>query len=267
MATLYRAGNQGIMATIATEEQNKQQQEEQLQVKAEEAKKLLKDLVEAGVHLGHETKKWNPKMRNYIHSSKDGIHIINLSKTVNSMMLAADFLKKQARLGRNILFVGTSKQSSSTVKRESERAGVFYINQRWLGGLITNFDTIRARLNKLRELENATETGGFSNYGKKEVARINRQIVKLNRSLGGLKKMRGRPEVVVVLDMNKDAIAVTESKKVGCTVIAIADTDCDPGTLDFIIPANNDSLKSVEVIAKYFADAIIAGQANNNKRR
>lgn len=254
------------MATITTEEQAKQQ-EEQSQAKAEEAKKLLKELVEAGVHLGHETKKWNPKMVNYIHSAKDGRHIINLSKTVNNMMLAADFLKKQARMGKNIMFVGTSKQASSTVKKESERADVFYINQRWLGGLITNFDTIRARLNKLRELESTTETGGFANYGKKEVAKINRQIVKLNKSLGGLKKMRGRPEVVVAFDINKDAIAITESKKVGCTVIAVADTDCDPAGLDYIIPANNDSLKSIEIIAKYFADAVIAGQAGNTKRR
>ncbi len=255
------------MATITTEEQTKQQ-EEQAQVKAEEAKKLLKELVDAGVYLGHETKKWNPKMVSYIHSTRDGRHIINLSKTVNNMMLAADFLKKQSRMGKNIMFVGTSKQASSTVKKESERADVFYINQRWLGGLITNFDTIRARLNKLRELESTTETGGFANYGKKEVAKINRQIVKLNRSLGGLKKMRGRPEVVVAFDINKDAIAVIESKKVGCTVIAIADTDCDPTGLDFIIPANNDSLKSIEIIAKYFADAIIAGQqAGGAKRR
>lgn len=253
---------------MTTETENKVEinQEEQSQARAEEAKQLLKELVEAGVHLGHPTKEWNPKMHSYIFSSKDGIHLLNLGKTVNNLMLAADFLKKQARLNRNILFVGTSKHSSSVIKQSAERANVFYINQRWLGGLITNFDTIRARLNKLRELENSKETGAFKNYGKKEIARINRQINKLNKSLGGLKKMRGKPEVVVVFDQIKDAIAVTESKKVGLALIALTDSNCDPTGIDFVIPANDDSMRSIELLAKYLTDAIIAGQANAKRR-
>lgn len=254
------------MATV-TEEDKAKLQEEQTQARAEEAKKLLKELVGAGVHLGHETKMWNPKMKDYIFATKDGVHILNLSKTVNNMLIAGDFLKKQARLGRNILFVGTSKQCSTTVKAEAERANVFFINQRWLGGLITNFDTIRARLNKLRELETARDTGGFDKFGKKEISMLNREINKLNKSLGGLKKMRGRPEAVVIFDQNKDAIAVTESRKVGINLIALTDSDCDPTGIDFVIPANDDSLRSVEIIAKYFADAVIAGQANSNKQQ
>lgn len=240
--------------------------DEQSKAKAEEAKKLLKVLVEAGVHLGHPTQKWNPKMAEYIYESRDGVHIINLGHTVNNLMHTADYLKKQAKLGRNILYVGTSKQCSTIVKSEAERAEIFYINQRWLGGLITNFDTIRARLNKLRELESAKETGGFEKLGKKEVAKLNRQILKLNRSLGGLKKMRGRPDVVVVFDQNKDDIAITEARKAGLVVVALADTDCNPENIDYLIPANNDSMKSVEVLIKYLTEAILAGQAANKRR-
>lgn len=257
------------MSTITDKKDadKQQEQEEILQAKVAEGKVILRQLVDAGVHLGHPTKDWNPKMKDYIYDSMSGIHIINLAKTVSNMMSTAEFLKKQARLNRNIMFVGTSKQTSSIVKQEAERANVFFINQRWLGGLITNFDTIRARLNKLRELENAKETGGFSNLGKKEIARLNRQITKLNKSLGGLKKMRGKPEILVIFDQNKDAIAVTEGKKVNATIVTISDTDCDPTKSDFVIPANNDSMRSIAIIAKYFTDAIIEGQASATKRR
>jgi small subunit ribosomal protein S2 len=255
--------------TTATDSKNaeKQNQEDILLAKVAEGKVILRQLVDAGVHFGHPTKDWNPKMKEYIYDSIDGIHVINLAKTVESMMNTAEFLKKQGRLNRNILYVGTSKQTSSIVKQEAERANIFFINQRWLGGLITNFDTIRSRLNKLRELEGAKETGAFSNLGKKEIARLNRQINKLNKSLGGLKKMRGRPEVLVIFDQNKDAIAVTEGKKVNATIITISDTDCDPTKSDFVIPANNDSMRSIAVIAKYFTDAIIEGQNASNKKR
>lgn len=255
------------MSTVAEKVEKKEDSltDEQIKAKQEEAKKLLKALVESGVHLGHPTKEWNPKMAPYIYQAKDGVHVINLSKTVNNLMSAADFLKKQAKLGRNILFVGTSKQTSSIVKEQAERAEVFFINQRWLGGLITNFDTIRARLNKLRELELQKETGGFDNLGKKEIASLNRQITKLNNSLGGLKKMRGRPEIIVAFDQKKDAIAITEAQKVKAKIVALTDTNCDPSNIDYVIPANDDSLKSIEVLAKYLAEAIIAG--NLAKRR
>ena len=239
--------------------------DEQIQAKRDEALKLLKALVEAGVHFGHPTKEWNPKMAPYIYEARDGMHIINLSKTVNNLMAAADYLKKQAKLGRNILFVGTSKQTSSIIKEQAERAEVYFINQRWLGGLITNFDTIRMRLNKLRELELQKETGGFDKLGKKEIASLNRQITRLNNSLGGLKKMRGKPEIIVAFDQKKDSIAITEARKVKAKIVALTDTDCDPADIDYVIPANDDSLKSIEILAKYLADAIIEGKASKRK--
>lgn len=255
------------MATTVTDINTDKEQTVDRAAKLDEAKALLKDLVTAGVHLGHDTKEWNPKMTEYIFETRNNTHIINLSRTVNNMMIAGDFLTRQSKLGKNIMFVGTSKQTSAICKAEAERADIFFINQRWLGGLITNFDTIRSRLNKLRELETQKETGGFDNYGKKEVASINRTINKLNKSLGGLKKMRGKPDVIVVFDQIKDAIAVSEAKKVKAVLIALTDTNCDPTGIDHVIPANDDSMRSINVIAKYFADAIIAGAATAGSKR
>jgi len=254
-----------MMATATADKKDQAQQEQQLKEKAEKAKVLLKDLFNAGVHLGHNTSEWNPKMREYIHSKKDGIYIIDLVKTVKNLMDAADYLKRQAKMGRNILFVGTSKQCSEIIKSEAERAGVYYINQRWLGGLITNFDTIRGRLNKLRELELQRDTGGFDGYGKKEIAMLTRQINKLNKSLGGLKKMRGKPDVIFVADQTKDMIAIKEAQVARTQVISLADTDCDPTGIKFVIPANDNSMRSIKVITKYLADSIIEG-ANARKR-
>jgi small subunit ribosomal protein S2 len=241
-------------------------QEQQSQESKDKAKKLLKSLIDAGVHLGHQKKDWNPKMEDYIFDTKDGVHIINLAMTVNHLMKAADFLKQQAKLNKNILLVGTSKQTSQIIKDSADRAEIYYINQRWLGGLITNFETIRARLNKLREMELQKETGGFVGYAKKEVASINRQILKLNKSLGGLKKMRGKPEVIVAFDQIKDAIALIEARKVNCATVALTDTNCDPTGIDYIIPANDDSMRSIELIAKYLTDAIIEGSALSKRK-
>jgi|688.fasta_scaffold02255_14 small subunit ribosomal protein S2 len=240
---------------------------EKLEAKKAEAKELLRALVAAGSHLGHPTRKKNPKMDAYIHSAKNGLHVIDVSITVSNMMRAAEFLKKQVKLDRNILLVGTSKQASELVKLEAERAGIFFINQRWLGGLITNFDIIRSRLNTLRELEHSRDTGGFKGLGKKEIASINRQILKLNRSLGGLKKMKGRPDVVMVLDQKKDALAITESKKQGnITILSLVDTDGDPTGIDFPIPANDDSISSLSFLLKYFMDVILAARQKISKR-
>ena len=242
-------------------------EQEKLAAKKQEAKELLRSLVVAGSHLGHPTHKRNPKMDSYIHSVKNGMHIIDLTQTVSNMMRAGEFLKKQVRLGRNILLVGTSKHSSALIKQEAERAGVYFINQRWLGGLITNFEIIRSRLNKLRELEHMRDTGGFKGLGKKEIAALNRQISKLNKSLGGLKKMKGRPDVVLVVDQNKDALAITECKKRGnISLISIVDTDCDPSGINFPIPANDDSIGSVSFVLKYFADIISNAKQKTMKR-
>ena len=242
-------------------------EQDKLEAKRKEAKELLRSLVTAGSHLGHPTHKRNPKMNSYIHSVKNGMHIIDLTQTVVNMMNAADYLRKQVRLGRNILFVGTSKHSSELVKQEAQRAGVYYINQRWYGGLVTNFEIIRSRLNKLRELEHARDSGGFKGLGKKEIAALNRQIAKLNKSLGGLKKMKGRPDVVFVVDQNKDLLAVTECRKQGSiSLLSLVDTDCDPDGIDFPIPANDDSIGSLSFILKYFADVIVNARQKTIKR-
>jgi len=240
---------------------------EKLEAKKAEAKELLRSLVAAGSHLGHPTHKKNPKMDSYIHSAKNGLHVIDISITVSNMMRAVEFLKKQVKLDRNILLVGTSKHATELVKQEAERAGIFFINQRWLGGLITNFDVIRSRLNTLRELEHSRDTGGFKGLGKKEVAALNRQILKLNRYLGGLKKMKGKPDVVIILDQKKDALAITESKKQGnISIISLVDTDGDPNSIDFPIPANDDSISSLSFILKYFIDGIMAAKQKTARK-
>lgn len=223
-------------------------------------KELLKELVESGVHLGHQTRFWNPKMKPYIHGQRNGVYIIDLSQTVERLLITADFLKKQAKLGKNILFVGTKKQASDVIKEEAERAGVYFINQRWLGGLITNFDTIRNSLGTLRDLETQRDSGSFKGYRKKEIASINRQISKLNKSLGGLKKMRGRPDVIFVIDQLKESIALREARKAGLKTIAVVDTNSDPTDIDYMIPANDDSIRSIRVISKLMADAVLEGK-------
>lgn len=252
-------------ATETKDAKKELQQEEQLKARAEQAKALIKDLFHAGVHLGHETSNWNPKMQEYIHSEKNGIYIIDLIKTVNALMDSGDFLRRQGKMGRNVLFVGTSKQCSEIIKAEAERAGAFFINQRWLGGLITNFDTIRGRLNTLRDLEQQRDTGGYKGMGKKEIAMLSRQINKLNKSIGGLKKMRGKPDVIFVIDQHKDSIAVQEAKKAGIPLIALADTNCDPSEIKFLIPANDNSMRSVKVITKYLADCLLEGASQRRR--
>lgn len=242
-------------------------EQDKIEAKIKEAKELLRSLVAAGAHLGHPTHKRNPKMDPYIHSVKNGMHIIDLTQTVANMMSAGDYLRRQVKLGRNILFVGTSKQSSELVKEEAEKSGVYFINQRWLGGLITNFEIIRSRLNKLRELEHMRDSGGFKGLGKKEIAALNRQILKLNKLLGGLKKMKGRPDVVFVVDQNKDALAITECKRQGSiSLLSFVDTDCNPEGIDFPIPANDDSIGSVSFILKYFSDIILNAKQKSVKR-
>ncbi len=223
-------------------------------------KQLLGKLVEAGVHLGHQTRYWNPKMKPYIHGQRNGVYIIDLNQTINAIANASSFLTKQAKLGKNILFVGTKKQASDVIKEEANKAGAFYINQRWLGGLLTNFDTVRASLNKLRDLETQMETGAFKGYSKKEVAKLSRQLSKLNKSLGGLKKMRGKPDVLVVVDQQKESIAINEAKKLGMKVVSLVDTNSDPTGIDYVIPANDDSIRSIRIITKVLAEAVGEGK-------
>ncbi len=220
----------------------------------------IRKLMEAGVHFGHQTRRWNPKMGPYIHSTRNGIHIIDLVHTVTAMDKACEFFFSAAREKKNIVFVGTKKQASDIIEEEAKRCGVHYVNRRWLGGMLTNFETIRVRINRLKELESMRDTGEFYRRPKKELAVINREMFKLERSLGGLKRMRGRPDVLFVIDQKRESIAVAEAKKVGITVVGIIDTNCDPDDVDFVIPGNDDSLRSIKLITGRIADVILSAK-------
>ncbi len=219
----------------------------------------IKDLLEAGVHLGHQKKKWNPKMQPFIYGDKNGVCIINLVKTSELLDQACAFMKEAASQKKNIIFVGTKRHISEIVKEEAIRCGVFYINRRWLGGLLTNFDTIRHRLNRLRELEEMQESGTFLHSNKKELSVFNKELEKLQKTLGGIKNMRGKPDILFVIDQQKEDIAVKEAQIIGIKVVAMIDTNCDPDGIAHPIPSNDDSIRSVKLITNAIANAIIEG--------
>lgn len=219
----------------------------------------IKDLLEAGVHFGHQKRKWNPKMKQYIYSDKGGICIINLEKTSDLLEKACAFLKEAATQKKNIIFVGTKRHISEIIKEEAIRCGAFYINRRWLGGLLTNFDTIRQRLNRLRELEEMQETGTLAHQNKKELAVFNKELDKLQKTLGGIKNMRGKADILFVIDQQKEEIAIREANATGIKVVAIIDTNCNPDGINFPIPGNDDSIRSVKLITAAIADSIIEG--------
>src|SRR3989338_8198714 len=219
----------------------------------------IKDLLEAGVHLGHLRKKWNPKMQPYIYGDKNWVCIINLIKTTDLLEKACTFLKEAASQKKNIIFVGTKRHISEIVKEEAIRCGAFYINRRWLGGLLTNFDTIRQRLNRLRELEEMEESGTLAHTNKKELSVFNKELDKLQKTLGGIKNMRGKPDIIYVIDGQREEIAVREAILTGVKVVAIIDTNCSPVGIDYPIPGNDDSIRSVKLITAHLRDAIIEG--------
>lgn len=220
----------------------------------------IKDLLDAGVHFGHQRRKWNPKMKSYIYCDSNGVCIINLDKTYEQLKKACEFLKEAANQKKNIIFVGTKKNIAELVKEEAIRCGSFYINRRWLGGLLTNFDTIRHRLNRLRELEEMQESGALHHTNKKELSAFNKELDKLQKTLGGIKNMRGKPEILYVIDQQKEDIAIKEAVLTGIKVVAIVDTNCDPTGIDYPIPGNDDSIRSVKLITSVLADAIIDGK-------
>ena len=219
----------------------------------------IKELLEAGVHLGHQRKKWNPKMQPYIYCDKDGTCIINLVKTSELLEKACVFLKEAASQKKNIIFVGTKRHISEVVKEEAIRCGAYYINRRWLGGLLTNFDIIRQRLNRLRELEEMQETGTLAHTNKKELAVFNKELEKLQKTLGGIKNMRGKADILFVIDQQKEEIAIKEAQITGLKIVAVIDTNCDPQGIDFPIPGNDDSIRSVKLIIGAISDSIIEG--------
>ena len=220
----------------------------------------LVELLDAGVHFGHQTQKWNPKMKPYIFGAKNGIYILDLRKTSDKLDAAYEIVRDYAAKGKNVLFVGTKKQATDVVAQEATRAGAYYVNRRWLGGMMTNFETIRGRVNKLRELESFIESGHVNKLPKKEVAQLNRQLAKLSKTLGGIKEMKGMPDILFIVDQKKELIAIQEANKLNIPVICLADTNADPDGIDYIIPGNDDAIRSIKLIASKMADAILEGK-------
>ncbi len=217
----------------------------------------MKQLLEAGVHFGHQTRKWNPKMGKYIFTARNDIHVINLEQTVELIDSAYAYVKEQALQGKTFLFVGTKKQAQDAVKEEAERCGMYYINSRWLGGTLTNFKTIRSRIERLNKLGQMEKTGEFDLLPKKEVAELKKEKEKLEKFLGGIKDMTKLPGVIVVVDSKKEHICVKEAKALGIPVVGLIDTNCDPDDVDVVIPGNDDAIRSVKLIIGALADAII----------
>ncbi|MCU9593065.1 30S ribosomal protein S2 [Caldibacillus thermolactis] len=217
----------------------------------------MKQLLEAGVHFGHQTRRWNPKMKKYIFQERNGIYIIDLQKTVKKVEEAYNFLKELAADGGNVLFVGTKKQAQESVKEEAERVGMFYVNHRWLGGTLTNFQTIRKRVQRLKDLERMAEDGTFDVLPKKEVVGLKKEQEKLERFLGGIKEMKDLPDAIFIIDPRKERIAVQEARKLNIPIVAMVDTNCDPDEIDYVIPSNDDAIRAVKLITSKMADAIL----------
>jgi len=220
----------------------------------------MKQLLEAGVHFGHQTRRWDPRMAEYIFQARNGIHIIDLQKTSKKLDEAYEFVRAQAEEGKNILFVGTKKQAQECVKEAAEKCGMFYINQRWLGGTLTNFPTIRARVERLAELEVMEENGTFEVLPKKEVVLLRKEMDKLNKNLGGIKEMTALPDVMFVVDPKKEHIAILEAKKLNIPVIGLIDTNCNPNDVDYVIPGNDDAIRAVKLMTDVMANAVIEGR-------
>ncbi len=223
----------------------------------------MKQLLEAGVHFGHQTRRWNPKMARYIFTERNGIYIIDLQKTVKKLDEAYMFVRDLAANGGNILFVGTKKQAGDSVRDEAARAGAYYVNARWLGGMLTNFKTIRRRIDRLAQLRKMEEDGTFDLLPKKEVSKLNLEIEKLEKFLGGIKDMKKLPSALFIVDPRKEKIAVAEAKKLGIPIVAIVDTNCDPDEIDYVIPGNDDAIRAVKLLCATMADALIEGRQGN----
>lgn len=225
----------------------------------------MKQLLEAGVHFGHQTRRWNPKMKKYIYGERNGIHIINLEQTVELIENDAyKFVVEAAKAGKSVLFVGTKKQAQEAVKQEAERCGQYYVNSRWLGGTLTNFKTIRSRVERLNKLNNMEKMGEFELLPKKEVIKLKAERDKLELNLGGIKEMRGLPGVMFIVDPSHENIAVQEARKLNIPIVAITDTNCDPDLVDHVIPGNDDAIRAVKLIASVIADAVI--EANQGEQ-
>src|SRR3954469_2495752 len=220
----------------------------------------MKQLLEAGVHFGHQTRRWNPKMKKYIFVERNGIYIIDLQKTVKKLEEAYDFMRQVGQDGGKVLFVGTKKQAQEAIKEEAERSGNYYINQRWLGGTLTNFGTIQKRVARLKAIEKMEEDGTFEVLPKKEVVQLKKQHERLVKFLGGIRDMKAVPDVMFVVDPRKERIAVAEARKLNIPLVGIVDTNCDPDEIDYVIPANDDAIRAVKLLTAKMADAILEGK-------
>ena len=220
----------------------------------------MKELLEAGVHFGHQTKRWNPKMKEYIFGERNGIYIIDLQKTLKLFKDAMRYVGEMAAAGKTVLFVGTKRQAQEAISEEATRSQQFYVNQRWLGGLLTNMTTVQKSIKRLKELDAMATEGNWDGRAKKEIVRLERERKHLNQNLAGIKDMNGLPDVLFVIDSNKEAIAVEEARKLGIAVVAVVDTKCDPDKVDYVIPGNDDALRAIRLFTNKIADAVIEGR-------
>jgi small subunit ribosomal protein S2 len=227
----------------------------------------MKSLLEAGVHFGHQTKRWNPKMKPYIFTERNGIHIIDLQQTVAGLKTAMGYMSDLVANGGKVLFVGTKKQAQEAVREEAERAGQYFVTKRWMGGMLTNFSTIRNRLRYLADLEDRKNRGEFAALPKAEASKLEEKIERLNSLLGGIKQMRDLPDAIFIVDPNRERIAIAEAIKLGVPIVAMVDTNCDPDEVDYVIPANDDAIRAVRVITAKIADSVIEGQQRRESQR
>lgn len=221
----------------------------------------VREMLQAGLHFGHQTRRWNPKMKPYIYGPRNGIYIVNLDLTKKLFDKACDFITNEVKKGGTVLFVGTKRQAQAIINEEAKRCGQYYVDHRWLGGMLTNFQTIKNSIDRLKSIESMQEDGSINRFPKKEILLMEKERVKLERNVGGIKNMRSLPSVVYVVDPKKESIAINEAKKLNIPVVAITDTNCDPDNVDFIIPGNDDAIRSIRLISHHIAEAVLAGQA------
>lgn len=225
----------------------------------------MKEMLAAGMHFGHQTRRWNPKMKPYIFGARNKIYVINLDKTLPLFNKAYDFIANTVADGGTIMFVGTKRQAQETIKEEAARCGMFYINHRWLGGMMTNFQTIKQSVDRMKKIQAMEEDGTINHYKKKEALMMKKDLIKLQRNLGGIQDMKGLPSAIFVIDPKRENIAVDEAQRLGIPVVAITDTNCDPDRIDYIIPSNDDAIKSIKLITGKMADAVLAGKARRGE--
>ena len=225
----------------------------------------MRQMLEAGLHFGHQTRRWNPKMKPYIYGPRNGIYIVNLDLTMKLFRKAYQFMVDSVAEGGSILFVGTKRQAQAIIKEEAERCGMYYVNHRWLGGMLTNFQAIRNSIERLKKIESMQEDGTINRFPKKEILQMEKERVKLTRNVGGIKNMRSLPDVLFIIDPRKEDIAVDEAKKLGIPIVALTDTNCDPDGIDYVIPGNDDAIRAVRLIASLIAEAVLEGKTRRGE--